>query len=380
MSAAARSRRSRARSGGGRDRAPFAERAARRARAAGLAHGGRARPHVGQGRRNARDPAASARRALGDHRARGPGGISRRPLALGDCEGVSNDQSRLNRGTAQVVWPASTRFCPLFENGGIMYLTYRNSPDKREHQSRRQIARRDSAAVVYLPFADLRNRQEADVERIDSFAFYEVGKALQPLTAFSGDAPAEPAFWALFRAQSAINDLLAGKPIPIGFSHGKAEAFSAQLRTIMSEYFETQNQQGERVLKFPDEKTVPIPAWRWWRVTRALGEFETVFAEEMKETATYFVPRRGIYFTPALVDTADESFPRDLLGHIPQKTREDWKSAGRCLAFNLLSASGFHAARAVEGTMEAYYQLFSGRPGATLKNWNDYIEELRKIA
>ena len=261
-----------------------------------------------------------------------------------------------------------------------MYLTYRNSPDKREHQSRRQIARRDSAAVVYLPFADLRNRQEADVERIDSFAFYEVGKALQPLTAFSGDVPAEPAFWALFRAQSAINDLLAGKPIPIGFSHGKAEAFSAQLRTIMSEYFETQNQQGERVLKFPDEKTVPIPAWRWWRVTPALGEFETVFAEEMKETATYFVPRRGIYFTPALVDTADESFPRDLLGHIPQKTREDWKSAGRCLAFNLLSASGFHAARAVEGTMEAYYQLFSGRPGATLKNWNDYIEELRKIA
>src|SRR5215831_8327885 len=88
MSAAARSRRSRARSGGGRDRAPFAERASCRARAEGLAHGGRARPHVGQGRRDAHDFAASARRALGDHRGRGPGGLSRRPLALGDREGV----------------------------------------------------------------------------------------------------------------------------------------------------------------------------------------------------------------------------------------------------------------------------------------------------
>jgi hypothetical protein len=68
------------------------------------------------------------------------------------------------------------------------------------------------------------------------------------------------------------------------------------------------------------------------------------------------------------------------LGHIPQKTREDWKSAGRCLAFNLLSAAGFHTARAVEGTMEAYYQLFSSKPGATLVSWHEYIKALREIA
>jgi hypothetical protein len=50
------------------------------------------------------------------------------------------------------------------------------------------------------------------------------------------------------------------------------------------------------------------------------------------------------------------------------------------LAFNLLSASGFHVARAVEGTLESYYQLFSGKPGETLANWHDYKIALEKIA
>jgi hypothetical protein len=51
-----------------------------------------------------------------------------------------------------------------------------------------------------------------------------------------------------------------------------------------------------------------------------------------------------------------------------------------CLAFNLLSASGFHVARAVEACLESYYQLFSGKPGETLNGWKDYIIALQKIA
>ena len=68
------------------------------AAAEGLAHGGRARPHVGQGRRDAHDFAAGARRALGDHRGRGPRGVSRRPLALGDREGVNWLDRQVVRG------------------------------------------------------------------------------------------------------------------------------------------------------------------------------------------------------------------------------------------------------------------------------------------
>lgn len=66
-------------------------------------------------------------------------------------------------------------------------------------------------------------------------------------------------------------------------------------------------------------------------------------------------------------------------GLIPEKTKGDWKAAGRCLAFSLLTASGFHVVRAVEGTLEAYYQAFCAKPGATKKGWSDYIEDIQKI-
>lgn len=87
----------------------------------------------------------------------------------------------------------------------------------------------------------------------------------------------------------------------------------------------------------------------------------------------------GIFDTPALVDAADECFPKDIRPHIPQKSIADWRAAGRCLAFNLLSASGFHVARAVEGTLELYYQLYTSSPGETLNGMYDYIKELEKL-
>lgn len=152
------------------------------------------------------------------------------------------------------------------------------------------------------------------------------------------------------------------------------------MNSLWNERFQMKDAEGKPSLRFPDEKDPPVKEWELNWIRSAVGEFETVFAEEMRETATYFVPRRGIYHTPALVDAADNTFPADLQPHIPQKAKDDWKAAGRCLAFNLLSASGFHVARAVEACLEVYYQLFSGKPGATLHGWKDYISALEKIA
>lgn len=138
--------------------------------------------------------------------------------------------------------------------------------------------------------------------------------------------------------------------------------------------------EGERSFRWPDD-TDKITEWCWKTVIDLLEKFETVFAEDMRENATYYVPRRGIYFTKALVDAADESFPAEITQHIPEKARAEWRSAGRCLAFNLLSASGFHVARAVEAMLEVYYQYFCGKgPDETLNGWHDYIVALEKAA
>jgi len=45
----------------------------------------------------------------------------------------------------------------------------------------------------------------------------------------------------------------------------------------------------------------------------------------------------------------------------------------------LCTASGFHVVRAVEGTLESYYQKFTNQPGVTQVGWNDYLKDLEAI-
>jgi hypothetical protein len=218
------------------------------------------------------------------------------------------------------------------------------------------------------------------VERINQFPFYDLGKSLRAITGYIADtSPATP-LWEIVTASGAIDKLLGGDPVPIGISRPAALAFRKELSGIWHEHYSSpKKEDGTTEFRFPQDGDPPIPAWRWNSLRTALATFETVFAAEMSEATTYFVPRRGIYFTPALIDNADQSFPPDILGYIPEKARNDWCSAGRCLAFSLLSATGFHVARAVEATLEIYYQLFTAKAG-TLNGWNDYIQALEAVA
>ncbi|MDP2355494.1 MAG: hypothetical protein Q8M31_05475 [Beijerinckiaceae bacterium] len=217
------------------------------------------------------------------------------------------------------------------------------------------------------------------MERINPFLFYEFGKELHLLEQVT-DLTTRQVFFPVWQAQGSMNKLLAGDPIPLGVSSGKARELLNRIDSLMALRFSTKNDKGEPMLRFPEDGDEPVNAWSVDWIKAAIREFETVFAEEMRETATYFVPRRGIYHTPALVDAADETFPEEMRAFIPQKAKDDWKAAGRCLAFSLLSASGFHVARAVEACLESYYQLFSGKPGETLHGWKAYIDALEKIA
>jgi hypothetical protein len=220
----------------------------------------------------------------------------------------------------------------------------------------------------------------APMEPINQFEFYDLGKKLAQLASNHGDVSPNAVLFELFDCNSALEALSKGKPLPLGVSREAAAALLKTVSDIFEAHFREKDEQGKTQFKFPSEQDPAIPAWRFNMFRNALSTFETVFGAEMREATAYFVPRRGIYFTPALVNSADESFPESIRPFIPEKTKEDWKSAGRCLAFSLLSASGFHVARAVEGTIETYYQTFSGKPGATLKSWNEYAVELDKIA
>lgn len=233
--------------------------------------------------------------------------------------------------------------------------------------------------VLSFPLVFEKQGGDRDVERINQFSFYGLAKDLAELGDCRGDTQPNKIVFKLWTAEAAVGRLLKGDPIPLGVSRAAVEVLKSQLDSINSEHFMAENTAGERENRFPSAEDPPIPGWRFNAWRNAVATFETVFSAEMAETTSYYIPKRGIYDTAALIDNADHGFPRDVLTFVVEKTREDWRAAGRCLALNLCTASGFHVVRAVEGTLEAYYQTFTGQPGVTKAGWDSYLKDLEKL-
>lgn len=219
------------------------------------------------------------------------------------------------------------------------------------------------------------------MERINQFDFYQLSKTFQALTALKGDVSVHDCFIAVWAGQRAIDSLLHGRPVELGVSRGKAQTLASTIDGVVGRYFTQTDEAGQSQWKFPvkgDQGVVPDYEWQWIR--DALSQFEMIFAEEMRERATYRVPDRGIYNTAKLVDAADCTFPEEIAGLVPEKTRLEWRAAGRCMAFGMFTACGFHVARAVEGALEAYFQTFNGKPDPKKKQWGEYLAALEKIS
>jgi hypothetical protein len=216
------------------------------------------------------------------------------------------------------------------------------------------------------------------VEKVNAYWFYDLARDLRAVASLPDGVDANTALMPILNARFRMGNLVTkGDPIPLGVSKASAQALLEDLEHCFGN-FHIDDGEGGKKFEWPKEGQT-LPPWLFLAFRSSLDKFETVFSAEMAEAATYFVPRRGIFYTPALVDTADETFPENVRDAIPEKTKLEWRSAGRCLAFALCSASGFHVARAVEGTMEAYYQALVGKgPGEI--TWGKYLEDLEVAA
>ena len=91
-----------------------------------------------------------------------------------------------------------------------------------------------------------------------------------------------------------------------------------------------------------------------YAVQEATKDFETVFSNEAQYIATYFVSKKGIYDTNDLIENADDLFTETAKKHISPRAIYDICEPGKCLAFDLGTAAGFHIARAVEQVYRLY--------------------------
>jgi len=193
------------------------------------------------------------------------------------------------------------------------------------------------------------------LERINQFALYELARELRQLGDVVSDVPMGELLYRTRRAQAAIDPYLSEVP-PLRLSFALAA-----LRDLAEEVQKLQKKTDTFGLAFvlANKDGEPmVEGWHFLGVRHALMKFEAVLSAECARNPVFVAPKRGAFDTDDLVNMAREMIPAALRPAISNRALDDLDSAGRCLAFGLFTASGFHACRAVESVMEDYYRRF----------------------
>ncbi|NSZ16099.1 hypothetical protein [Agrobacterium vitis] len=121
-----------------------------------------------------------------------------------------------------------------------------------------------------------------------------------------------------------------------------------------------------------------LPNWNWTHILRRIDTFRSVFEAECHDVDVYSVGQIAIYKTRDLIANASHKIPAEFRDGMPQEALTEFDNAGRCLAFDLPTACGFHALRGTELVMDSYLKAF----GITKKlvSWNEYIKAAEELA
>lgn len=108
--------------------------------------------------------------------------------------------------------------------------------------------------------------------------------------------------------------------------------------------------------------------------------FEASLQDDLRRLPIYYVEKVGAYSTDDLLSTAEAVFPVDIMLELPQQAIEDFRMAGKCLAFDAPTACGFHAFRATDAMLRTYCDHFGAIPKGQGRDWFKFITALRELS
>jgi hypothetical protein len=178
--------------------------------------------------------------------------------------------------------------------------------------------------------------------RISLSFFYGLGAVLQPVSNLTAGMKLNDVWGPLYGAQNDLRSLLATEWFTPAVRNASAPGMSllAAINAITEreDFAEGEITHGEA-----------------FAVINALKEFETILRAELTNADSYYVTRKGGYDTGILVANAEHHFQTDLGVKVPTAIT-DIREAGRCLAFELSTAAGFHVLRGTETVARSYWK------------------------
>ena len=216
-------------------------------------------------------------------------------------------------------------------------------------------------------------REHRSLQKHNPYFFYQLSKALQHLSALPPKGgPVIELFEPLYNARTAVGQML---DQPGALPPSSRRLATTILKTIDDFAAERRGEQFAILNKNVDSAQIA-------RVKKTVSDFETVLANESADLEVFIVAAKGIYSTTSLIENAEESI-RCTLSHdsqfrVPDQVYKDFNQAGRCLAFEVPTASGFHSARAVEAIVKVYWAAVTQKSVLLAPMMNNCIDEMKK--
>lgn len=215
-------------------------------------------------------------------------------------------------------------------------------------------------ALLWGPrYRGLLARETGTMNRIDVGWWYRLAMTLIPLKALSLD---ERGDWLrlLAYADGMLTQLLSKSFYPIRASWPACHELRERMRQLTGT--------GEGA------GSGSIEAVGW-----AAARLENVLLEEVGTLDVYIPSDKGAYSSTILAEEGHKALGDEALGVVSEDTARDFDEAGRCLAFGLATAAGYHVMRATESVIRQWYALAVDTPKARIL-WDDAVVELEKVA
>jgi hypothetical protein len=197
------------------------------------------------------------------------------------------------------------------------------------------------------------------MQRISLPYIYELSAALKPLNTLVYDKPLNESLWILLNAENELESFLFG---------------SVYTQTLKASVVPGNNLlQVIKKLTADPNKERNIHFMETYGITNGLATFEAVLTAEMNVCSSYFVTKKRGYDISDLIHQAEILFPADLAQKVPEAI-PDIQQAGKCIAFEIPTAAGFHLMRALELVLRLYFDAVGkGAERPSTNNMGDYL-------
>lgn len=215
------------------------------------------------------------------------------------------------------------------------------------------------------------------MKRLEVLELFELAEAFSSARPKFG-ADNGSAFDIYFALQTLENSLKKFTDEQLAFPLTRDAAIEAvrAIEAVLNEHFFS----GPSRDKFKEgmDLSKEMSLWFLYQVRSKLDQFRHVLAVECRKSETYFIERVVGFDLPTLLKSADENIHHSIRPFIPNTALQEIREAGRCLALECYTASGFHTLRGLEIVIGAYYKAMSGKE-KEFRSWHDYVEALKEL-